>query len=124
MKGDDSKIIVDHAIPFITENAKSKKPFIAVIWLHAPHLPVVAGKAHPDLYPDADGFHANYYGCVSAIDDQIGRIRKTLRNLEIADIENLPTPQFAEKVKFAAEHGCSGATIRTDRRDSHCFYNE
>ncbi|MEJ6571544.1 MAG: sulfatase-like hydrolase/transferase [Akkermansiaceae bacterium] len=85
LKGDDSKLIVDHAIPFITESAKNKKPFIAVVWLHAPHLPVVAGKAHTDLYPDADGFHANYYGCVSAIDDQIGRIRKTLRDLGIAD---------------------------------------
>jgi len=85
LKGDDSQIIVDHAIPFITESAKNKKPFIAVIWLHAPHLPVVAGKAHTDLYPDADGFHANYYGCVSAIDDQIGRLRKILRDLGIAD---------------------------------------
>lgn len=85
LKGDDSKIIVDHALPFITENAKSKTPFLAVIWLHAPHLPVVAGKEHTDLYPDVDGFHANYYGCVSAIDDQIGRLRKTLRDLGIAD---------------------------------------
>ncbi|MCP5537416.1 MAG: sulfatase-like hydrolase/transferase [Akkermansiaceae bacterium] len=85
LKGDDSKIIVDHAIPFIKENAQNKNPFLAVIWLHAPHLPVVAGKEHTDLYPDADGFHANYYGCVSAIDDQVGRLRKTLRDLGIAD---------------------------------------
>ena len=86
LKGDDSKIIVDHAIPFIKESAKSNKPFLAVIWLHAPHLPVVAGKEHTDLYPKAkDGYHANYYGCVSAIDDQIGRIRKTLRELGIAE---------------------------------------
>jgi len=86
LTGDDSKIILDHAIPFIEESAKSKTPFLAVIWLHAPHLPVVAGKEHTSLYPDSkDGFHANYYGCVSAVDDQIGRIRKTLRDLGIAE---------------------------------------
>ncbi len=86
LRGDDSKIIVDRAIPFIEESVKAKKPFLAVIWLHAPHLPVVAGKEHTDLYPNAkDGYHANYYGCVTAIDDQVGRIRKVLRELGVAD---------------------------------------
>ena len=30
-------------------------------------------------------------------------------NLEISDIENLPTPQFSEKVKRALEEGTSGS---------------
>ncbi|MFK7911663.1 MAG: sulfatase, partial [Akkermansiaceae bacterium] len=86
LKGDDSKIIMDRAIPFIKESVKSNKPFLAVIWLHAPHLPVVAGKEHTDLYPDAkDGYHANYYGCVTAVDDQVGRLRKSLRDLGVAE---------------------------------------
>jgi arylsulfatase A-like enzyme len=43
LRGDDSRIIMDRAIPFVREAAKSETPFFAVIWFHAPHLPVVAG---------------------------------------------------------------------------------
>lgn len=86
LRGDDSEIIFDHAIPFIEKNAASQTPFLAVIWLHAPHLPVVAGKKHTDLYPQAkNGFEANYDGCVSSIDEQMGRLRKTLKKLGIAN---------------------------------------
>lgn len=86
LAGDDSKIIMDRAIPFIEKCVKSDKPFLAVIWLHAPHLPVVAGKEHTNLYPNAiDAYHANYYGCVTAVDDQIGRLRKALRDMGIAE---------------------------------------
>ena len=82
LRGDDSKLIVNHAVKFIEDSVKKESPFLAVVWFHAPHLPVVAGKEHTDLYKDAkDGFHANYFGCVTAVDDQVGRIRKTLHDL-------------------------------------------
>ena len=82
--GDDTTLIMDRAIPFIESNANSKTPFLAVVWFHAPHLPVVADKDRTGQYPDVKGFPANYYGCVTAIDDQIGRLRKKLRDLKIA----------------------------------------
>jgi len=43
LEGDDSRIIMDRAIPFIQDAVKQKKPFFAVIWFHAPHWPVVTG---------------------------------------------------------------------------------
>lgn len=85
LKGDDSKLIMDHTIPFIEKATADKKPFFAVVWFHTPHLPVVADEAHRNLYPDASGYEANYYGCVTAMDEQIGRLRKKLRTLGVAD---------------------------------------
>ena len=85
LRGDDSKLIMDYALPFIEEQSKAKKPFLAVIWFHAPHLPVVAGPEHTDLYPKASGLEANYNGCVTALDEQVGRLRAELRKLGVAD---------------------------------------
>jgi len=85
LKGDDSKLIMDHAIPFIEDACDRKKPFFAVVWFHTPHLPVVAGAEHTGLYPGTSSYEANYYGCVTAMDEQIGRLRKKLRALGVAD---------------------------------------
>ncbi len=84
LKGDDSKLIMDRTLPFIEKATADKKPFFAVVWFHTPHLPVVADAAHRNLYPGTSGYEANYYGCVSAMDDQIGRLRKKLRALGVA----------------------------------------
>ena len=35
--GDDAAIVMNKAIPFIREQAKAKKPFLAVIWFHNVH---------------------------------------------------------------------------------------
>jgi len=84
--GDDSRVIVDRVEPFIRESAKAKKPFFAAVWFHAPHLPVVAGPKYCAMYPEAKSTrHRNYYGCVTAMDEQVGRIRKVLRELGVAE---------------------------------------
>ncbi|MCK4999398.1 MAG: sulfatase-like hydrolase/transferase [Anaerohalosphaera sp.] len=85
LEGDDSRIIMDRAIPFIEDAVEKGKPFFAVIWFHSPHLPVVADKAHRDLYPGQDGYTQNYLGCITAMDEQIGRLREKLRKLGAAD---------------------------------------
>ncbi|MEN8128325.1 MAG: sulfatase-like hydrolase/transferase [Planctomycetota bacterium] len=86
LRGDDSRVIVDRVEPFIRKAAEDKKPFFAVVWFHTPHLPVVAGPKHYAMYPEARNEHyRNYYGCVTAMDDQVGRIRKTLQELGMAE---------------------------------------
>lgn len=84
LSGDDSKVILDRAIPFVRKHA-GKQPFFAVIWFHAPHLPVVASERHRQPYADENGYTQSYYGCIAAIDEQVGRLRKELRDLKIAD---------------------------------------
>ena len=85
LDGDDSRVIMDRAIPFIEDAAGKKTPFLAVIWFHAPHLPVVAGKEYTRAFSDLSPYARHYYGCLTAMDVQIGRLRSTLDSLAIAD---------------------------------------
>ena len=84
LEGDDSRIIMDRAIPFIEAAVRAKKRFFAVIWFHAPHLPVVAGSSYLAWYKGVPPRERHYYGCISAIDDQVGRLRAKLRALKVA----------------------------------------
>ncbi len=83
--GDDSKVIVDHTLDFISEN--KEKPFVAIVWFHAPHLPVVASPEDVASYDDGKttGFQQNYYGCVTALDRAVGRLRDSLREHGLAE---------------------------------------
>jgi arylsulfatase A-like enzyme len=85
VEGDDSRIIMDRVIPFIERAAADDKPFFAAVWFHAPHLPCVAGPDHVRHYTDQDVAHRNYYGCVTALDEQLGRLRAKLKQLDAAD---------------------------------------
>lgn len=85
LEGDDSRVIVDRAVPFIESAAKDSKPFFAIVWFHTPHLPVVAGPKHAAMYAKYDNHKKNYYGCVTAMDEQVGRLRATLRKAGVAD---------------------------------------
>ena len=74
LKGDDSKIIMDRALPFMERSIQEGIPFFSVIWFHAPHLPCVAGPQQVALYKDLDLQQRNHYGCITALDEQIGRL--------------------------------------------------
>lgn len=84
LEGDDSKIVMDKALDFIGEKAKSNTPFLSVIWFHTPHTPVVAGAEHRGLYPDCTMEEQHWYGAISAMDQQVGRLRETLKKLNIS----------------------------------------
>ena len=84
LRGDDSKLIMDRALQFIG-NSVEQKPFLAVIWFHAPHMPVVAGPDDTDRYSDEDRYHQHYYGCITAMDREVGRLRNALRQLDVAN---------------------------------------
>ena len=79
LQGDDSRIIMDRAIPFIEKSIKEKKPFLATIWFHAPHEPVVAGPEYLAMYPDLKEEQKHLYGCITAMDEQIGRLKSFLK---------------------------------------------
>jgi len=84
LSGDDSRVIMDRAIPFIEQSVSAGKPFLAVVWFHAPHVPVIAGPEYLAMY-EGHGEAAHYYGCVTAVDDQVGRLAERLRSLNVAD---------------------------------------
>jgi arylsulfatase A-like enzyme len=85
LSGDDSRIIIDRVIGFIEKTAAKSRSFFTVIWFHAPHWPVVTGPKYRDMYPGQSQFAQNHFGSITAMDEQIGRLRKKLRKLGIAD---------------------------------------
>jgi len=86
LAGDDSRVIMDRAIPFIRDAVAKQQPFLAVIWFHTPHEPVLAGPAYLKRYPNARSEkHRHYYGCLTAMDEQMGRLRAELRSLGVAE---------------------------------------
>lgn len=81
LEGDNSKIIMDRALDFIQKSSESESPFFCVIWLHTPHLPVVAEKTYRDMYKDFDLKEQLYFGTITAMDDQVGRLWENLNAL-------------------------------------------
>ncbi|MDH4238090.1 MAG: sulfatase-like hydrolase/transferase [Phycisphaerae bacterium] len=106
LEGDDSRIIMDRVVPFIRNAAKNKKPFLAVVWFHTPHLPVVAGAEYRKMYSQYSNDEQHYYGCVTAMDEQMGRLRKELRELDIAN---------NTMVWFCSDNGPEGKDGRSGR---------
>jgi arylsulfatase A-like enzyme len=84
LTGDDSRILIDELINFI-EKDKGGEPFFAVVWFHTPHLPLVAGTLDQQAYSNFNFFDRTYYGAVSAMDREIGRLRSHLTEAGIAD---------------------------------------
>lgn len=72
----------NEAIKFIEENRKS--PFFCYLSLNAPHLPFVAPQKYKNMYPNEDENFKSFYGMITNIDDNIGRLRKKLDELNIS----------------------------------------
>ncbi|MHC5119743.1 MAG: sulfatase family protein, partial [Planctomycetota bacterium] len=83
LEGDDSRVIMDRAIPFIQKAVGDNTPFMTTIWFHAPHSPVVAGPTYLKMYEGYTEGQQHYYGCITAMDEQIGRLRSELKKLGI-----------------------------------------
>ncbi|WP_231603607.1 sulfatase-like hydrolase/transferase [Neorhodopirellula pilleata] len=81
LEGDDSRVIMDRVIPFIERN--KEQPFFVTVWFHTPHEPVVAGEQYKKLYAKRGQSRQNYYGAITAMDEQIGRLRDKLRELGV-----------------------------------------
>ncbi len=81
LEGDDSRVIMDRVVPFIENAVKKEKPFFSVVWFHTPHKPVVAGPEYRKMYSEYSEGEQHYYGCITAMDEQIGRLRAKLKEL-------------------------------------------
>jgi arylsulfatase A-like enzyme len=85
LRGDDSKIIMDHALAFVEKAVENKKPFLSVIWFHAPHKPCVAAPEFAEIYKDQEMEMRNFAGCITGLDASVGRLRKKLQELGVAE---------------------------------------
>jgi len=80
LDGDDSRVIMDRVIPFMESAIAEGKPFLATIWFHAPHEPIAAGPEYLAKYPGLPQEQKHLYGCITAMDEQIGRLRAFLKD--------------------------------------------
>ncbi|MCY4254416.1 MAG: sulfatase-like hydrolase/transferase [Flavobacteriaceae bacterium] len=85
LEGDDSRVIMDRVIPFIEGAVEKDQPFLSVVWFHTPHLPVIAGEKYKQRYAHLSEDQKHFYGVLTAMDEQIGRLRQTLTRLGVAD---------------------------------------
>ncbi len=81
-KGQGTVITMDHALDHLKTHTKAQ-PTFTVIWFPSPHDPHRETSSNPGLYQGRP--HAPYYQEITLIDEQIGRLRKALRDLKIAD---------------------------------------
>jgi len=85
LEGDDSRIIMDRVLPFIDDSVQDERPFFAVVWLHAPHEPIIAGPGDRAPYGALPEAKQHCYGVITALDEQVGRLRERLRALDVED---------------------------------------
>ena len=84
-KGDSSAIIVSEALKFIRAAKKKDKPFLTVIWDGSPHDPWVSSEADRKAFSHLDEKSQHHYGEMVAFDRALGVLRKSLRDMNIAD---------------------------------------
>ncbi|MGJ8657771.1 MAG: sulfatase-like hydrolase/transferase [Akkermansiaceae bacterium] len=86
LEGQGSVLTMDATLEFLERHKDGGKPMFAVTWFPAPHLPhleVPAGLVGDEgLYKEA-GENRGYYLEIALIDEQVGRLRKGLREMEI-----------------------------------------
>jgi arylsulfatase A-like enzyme len=85
LSGDDSRVILDRVDAFVRSAVRERKPFFAAVWFHTPHRPVLAGPDWLRAYGDRTEDEANYWGALSAMDAQLGRLVRLLDELGIRD---------------------------------------
>ena len=84
LQGDDSRILMDRALDFIRRAHAAGQPFLLVLWFHTPHLPVLADAAHRAPFSRYTEKQQHYWGAITAMDEQMGRLRTALRDFKIA----------------------------------------
>jgi len=86
LEGYSSQIIVDESIRWLGERDKSR-PFLLLVWLHSPHEPVAT--ANPFVAPYASVAQtpqqAEYFGNVTQLDHEVGRLLKSLDDDHLAE---------------------------------------
>ncbi|WP_372722387.1 arylsulfatase [Novipirellula sp.] len=78
-------VFFDQANAFISKCAKEKKSFFAYIATNAPHGPLHCPQKYMDMYQDQSDNIAAFYGMITNIDDNVGKTRKLIEELGIAD---------------------------------------
>jgi arylsulfatase A-like enzyme len=85
-KGYCTDVWFDGAMKFIESSAKAGKPFFCYLPTNAPHGPFHVAQKYIDMYKDNPNVPSpNFYGMITNIDENVGRLMKRLDELGLAD---------------------------------------
>ena len=82
-KGKGSVILMDEAIAFLKSHKDRDRPIFSVVWFPSPHDLHEEVPEGPSLYDGKP--HAGYYREITLLDQQLGRLRREIREMGIAD---------------------------------------
>ena len=82
-KGKGSVIAMDDALEFLRRHKDDDKPMFMIVWFPSPHGPFQELPDGPSLYNDQK--NAGYYREITLLDQQVGRLRRGLREMDIAN---------------------------------------
>ena len=82
-EGRGSALVVDEAVAFLERHAGGDAPLFLVVWFPSPHDPHEELPDGPALYEGEEA--AGYYREITLLDQQLGRLRRELRRLGLAD---------------------------------------
>ncbi len=77
-------VIFDSAQNYIKQQVSEQKPFFAYIATNAPHKPWICPPSYAAKYPDLPKHAAAFCGMITNIDDHVGNLRQTLRDLGVS----------------------------------------
>lgn len=80
-KGFCTDVWFEEATKFIEKN--SSQPFFCYISTNAPHLPFVCPEEYREMYKSLEPGLSEFYGMITNIDDNIGKLRDKLKELGI-----------------------------------------
>ena len=83
LQGDDNELIMERALDFMRRAVARRQPFLAVIWFHAPHIPFLATARHRAPFASHAESQQHYWGSITSLDEQMGRLRSTLDQLGV-----------------------------------------
>ena len=129
-RGSTEKIIVDRAINFMRDAIAKDKPFMTTIWFYGPHSPTRAGQELRDLYRDQPLGRQHYLGSITAVDNEVGRIRKALGELGAEEntliffcSDNGPEGSGDNQPAYDAYHGAYYGSAGTFKGRKRFLYN-
>ena len=81
-EGKGSVLLVDDALAFLEKHKDGERPVFAVVWFPSPHVPHCEVPDGPGLYEGEK--NAGYFREISLLDQQVGRLRRALKEMAIA----------------------------------------
>ena len=83
LEGYSSALIVQEAVNWLDNKWDRERPFCLFVWFHAPHEPIATGPEFMEMYEGKK--EAIYYGNVTQMDHEFGRLMRTLDEMELRD---------------------------------------